>query len=128
MSALYRSREKREARRELVGAGDVCIGVDPTIYERIMQGEEVMPAFIPKGNFLQANYMLVNGRDLYPNYHKFNEGCKIKTDVEVFLRKAFAITGGLPGYIVGVEPAEVEGRGGVYFLLRPGRLTIVDEL
>jgi hypothetical protein len=121
ISELYNSVTKREARRN-GNADDKWMIVNKDVYQRILQGEHIAVCFNEGASYFGAEYVLVNGKYLYPNYHKFNETQPIR-ETEV-LGLVYDISGGPNGFIKRCEPAVMTPSGGSFTLAKKGRIEL----
>jgi hypothetical protein len=123
ISTLFQSKELRDKRRssEVV---DVYVDLNAENATRITQGEKIAPVFEGGGNFMGAPYVLIQGKDLYPNFYRFNEGRPIPKDKESMLQQIYDIEGRLPGLVDKCIPAQVIPQANQYTILKKGSMVI----
>jgi hypothetical protein len=125
ISPLYHSREKRENRHNS-GPGDIFLDVSKSVLERLVQGEKVQLVFEKSGTRLSAQFVLVDNRHLYPNFHIYNETKELARNSEKVLSIIYNGLEGkdLPGYIESCSPAAVSARTGGFVISARGSLKI----
>jgi cytoskeletal protein RodZ len=120
-SPLFQSKELRDKRSRVA---DVYVDLNAEIATRITQGEKIAPVFEEGGNFIGAPYVLIQGKDLYPNFYRFNEGRPIPKDKETTLQQIYDIEGSLPGLVDKCIPAQVIPQANQYTILKKGSMVI----
>ncbi|MDR3342797.1 MAG: hypothetical protein LBT14_08440 [Treponema sp.] len=121
ISTLFHSKEQRDKRSRVT---DLYVDLNAEIATRIIQGEKIFPVFKEDGNFMGAPYILIQGKDLYPNFYRFNEGRSIPKDKETMLQQIYDIEGSLPGLVDKCIPAQVRPQANQYTILKKGSMII----
>jgi hypothetical protein len=123
ISTLFQSKELRDKRRSS-GFADVYVDLNAEIATRITQGEKIAPVFEKDGNYISAPYILIQGKDLYPNFYRFNEGRLIPKDKESTLQQIYDIEGSLPGLVDKCIPAQLIPQANQYTIQKKGSMVI----
>jgi hypothetical protein len=123
LSVLFQSKDLRDKRR-VGGAGDLYLDLNEEIATRIVQGEKISPVFEEGGNFMSAPYVLIQGKYLYPNFNRFNEGRPIPKDKETTLQQIYDVEGSLPSFVDKCVPAQVRQQANQYTIVGKGKLVI----
>ena len=126
ISPLYRSVERREKRHNS-DPGDIFLDVKKSDLERLIQGEKIQPVLEKGGTRLSAQFVLVNNRNLYPNFHIYNETRELSNENgnDKVLSMIYELTGrDLPGFVEICRPAVVSPRGDVFTVEHKGVLKI----
>jgi hypothetical protein len=124
ISPLYRSRAKRDKRRD-DGPGDMFLDVTRSVLERLGQGEKIQPILERSGTRLSAQFVLVDNKLLYPNFHIYNETNGLSKGNSNVLSMIYNLKGkGLPGFVESCMPAIVSPRGDTFAVTQKGDLKI----
>ncbi|MDR2786686.1 MAG: hypothetical protein LBB83_12320 [Treponema sp.] len=124
ISPLYRSAERREKRHNN-DPGDVFLDVKKSVLERLIQGEKIPPVLEKGGTRLSAQFVLVNNKYLYPNFHIYNETKELsnKNGNDKVMSMIYDLKReDLPGFVERCRPAMVSPRDDAFTVAVRGSL------